>query len=107
MPRRKRPPVLVHLTLPAKPLTSAEIDAILMTTDSIIGDAVRVGVTLTLNGSRSQKVQRHEWDKLPEYGSLGHLTAVTIGQKIDWHVPPSTIHWKGWGNGRYPTLCQR
>lgn len=51
---------------------------------SIIGDAGRAGVTLILNGSRSQKVQRHEWDKLPEYGALSHLTAVTIGQKIDW-----------------------
>lgn len=84
MPRRKRPPVPIHLSLPDEPPTQAEIDAILMATDSIIGDAGRAGVTLILNGSRSQKVQRHEWDKLPEYGALRHLTAVTIGQKIDW-----------------------
>lgn len=84
MPRHKRPPIPVHLSLPDEPPTQAEIDAILMATDSIIGDAGRAGVTLILNGSRSQKVQRHEWDKLPEYGALRHLTAVTIGQKIDW-----------------------
>lgn len=84
MPRHKRPPIPVHLSLPDEPPTQAEIDAILMATDSIIGNAGRAGVTLILNGSRSQKVQRHEWDKLPEYGALSHLTAVSIGQKIDW-----------------------
>lgn len=86
MSRRKRPPIPVHLSLPNEPPTQAEIDAILMATDSIIGDAGRAGVTLILNGSRSQKTLRHGWDKLPNYGDLSHLTAVTIGQKIDWCI---------------------
>ncbi|HUM69764.1 MAG TPA: hypothetical protein PLK31_13075, partial [Chloroflexota bacterium] len=94
MSRHKRPPIPVHLSLPAEPPTQAEIDAItsallsasLMATDSITGDAGRAGVTLIPNGSRSQKARRHEWDKLPEYGALSHLTAVTIGQKIDWCI---------------------
>ena len=86
MPRRKRPPIPVHLSLPDEPPTQAEIDATLMATDGIIGDAGRAGVTLILNGSRSQKALRHQWDKLPEYGALSHLTAVAIGQKIDWCI---------------------
>ncbi|MFO7682012.1 MAG: hypothetical protein R6X34_18365 [Chloroflexota bacterium] len=86
MSRRKRPPIPVHLSLPDEPPTQAEIDAILMATDSIIGGAGRAGVTLILNGSRSQKALRHEWDKLPEYGALSHLTAVVIGNKIDWCI---------------------
>jgi hypothetical protein len=57
-----------------------------MATDSIIGDAGRAGVTLILNGSRSQKARRHGWNNLPESGALSHLTAVTIGQKIDWCI---------------------
>ncbi|HRQ42428.1 MAG TPA: RQC domain-containing protein [Chloroflexota bacterium] len=85
-PAINRPPNPVHLTLPAEPPTQAEIDAILVATNSIMGDAGRAGVTLILNGSRSQKARRHEWDKLPEYGALSHLTAVTIGQKIDWCI---------------------
>jgi hypothetical protein len=75
MPRRKRPPIPVRLSLPEEPPTPAEIDAILMATDSIISVAGRAGVTLILNGSRSQKALRHEWDKLPDYGALSYLTA--------------------------------
>jgi acetolactate synthase regulatory subunit len=55
----------------------------LMATDGIISVAGRAGVTLILNGSRSQKALRNEWDKLPDYGALSYLTAVTIGQQID------------------------
>jgi hypothetical protein len=86
MPRRKRPPIPVHLSLPEESPTPAEIDAILMATDSIISVAGRAGVTLILNGSRSQKALRNEWDKLPEYGALSYLTAVTIGQQIDYCI---------------------
>jgi hypothetical protein len=57
-----------------------------MATDSIIGSAGRAGVTLILNGSRSQKALRQGWDQLPEYGVLNHLTAVAIGQRIDWCI---------------------
>ncbi len=86
MPRHKRSPIPVHLSLSDESPTQAEIDAILMTTDSIIGDAGRAGVTLILNGSQSQKALRHEWDKLPNYGDLSYLTAVAIGQRIDWCI---------------------
>ena len=61
--RRRRPPIPVTLLLPAEPPTqdkscperSRGIDAVLMATDSIIGQAGRVGVVLILNGSRSKK----------------------------------------------------
>lgn len=86
MTRRKRPRIPVHLTYPSEPPTAAEIDAILMATDSIISFAGRAGVTLILNGSRSQKALRNGWDKLPEYGALSHLTAAAIGERIDWCI---------------------
>ncbi|HRQ42425.1 MAG TPA: hypothetical protein PLD25_31300 [Chloroflexota bacterium] len=96
MPHYKGSPNSVHLSLPAEPATQAEIDAItsallsasLMATDSIIGDAGRAGVTLILNGSRSQKARRHEWDKLLEYGALSHLTAVAPPHQ---HNQPATF----------------
>lgn len=84
--RRKRPPVPVTLTLPAEPPAQEEIDAILMATDAIISQAGRNGVVLILNGSRSQKVKRWEWDQLPDYGALSHLTAKEIGTKVDWCI---------------------
>lgn len=86
MTRRKRPRIPVNLTLPAEPPSEAEIDAVLMATDAIISQAGRNGVVLILNGSRSQKVKRWEWDKLPEYGRLSHLTAKEIGTKVDWCI---------------------
>jgi superfamily II DNA helicase RecQ len=84
--RRKRPFIPVTLTLPAEPPTDEEIDAVLMATDAIISQAGRAGVVLILNGSRSQKVYRWEWDKLPDYGRLRHLTAKEIGTKVDWCI---------------------
>jgi hypothetical protein len=78
MPRRKRPPIEVRLVLPAEPPTEDEIDAVLMTTDAIIGQAGRSGVTLILNGSRSKKALEWEWDRLPDYGALRRLTADQI-----------------------------
>lgn len=63
--RRKRPFIPVTFTLPAEPPTEDEIDAILMATDAIIDQAGRAGVVLILNGFRSQKVKRWEWDKRP------------------------------------------
>ncbi|NHZ72553.1 MAG: hypothetical protein GWP17_05680 [Aquificales bacterium] len=84
--RRKRSPIPVTLTLPAEPPTQAEIDAILMATDAIIGVAGRAGVVLILNGSKSKKALRNEWDKLPEYGVLAQLTAVKIGTLVDWCI---------------------
>jgi len=84
--RRRRPPIPVTLVLPAEPPTQDEIDAILMATDSIIGEAGRSGVVLILNGSRSQKALGWEWDKLPDYGRLRHLTADQIARKVDWCI---------------------
>ena len=86
MPKRRKRRIPVTLTLPAEPPAPAEIDAILMATDAVIGSAGRAGVVLILNGSRSKKALRHEWDKLPEYGALAHLTAVKIGQLVDWCI---------------------
>jgi hypothetical protein len=57
-----------------------------MATDSIIGDAGRTGVVLILNGSRSKKVREWEWDQLPDYGRLQHLTADQIARKVDWCI---------------------
>ncbi len=94
MARQKRPPIPVHLSPPAEPPAQTEIDAILMATDSIIGDAGRAGVTLILNGSRSQKALRHEWDKLPEYGALSHLTAVAINQRLDWCIQQGWLRYE-------------
>ena len=87
--RRRRPPIPVTLVLPAEPPAQEEIDAILMATDAIIGQAGRSGVTLILNGSRSKKALEWEWDKLPDYGALKHLTADQITRKVDW-----CIHYK-------------
>jgi hypothetical protein len=84
--RRRRPPIPVTLVLPAEPPTQDEIDSILMATDSITGQAGRSGVVLILNGSRSQKALEWEWDKLPDYGRLQHLTADEIARKVDWCI---------------------
>lgn len=84
--RRRRPPVQVTLVLPAEPPTQEEMDTILMATDAIVGQAGRSGVTLILNGSRSKKALEGEWDKLPDYGALQHLTADQITRKVDWCI---------------------
>jgi superfamily II DNA helicase RecQ len=84
--RRRRPPIPITLSLPAEPPTREETNAILMATDAVIGQAGRAGVVLILNGSRSQKVKRWDWDKLPEHGLLSHLTAKEIGPKVDWCI---------------------
>jgi len=76
----------VNLVLPAEPPTEQEIDAVLMATDAIIGQAGRSGVTLILNGSRSKKALEWEWDRLPDYGALRRLTADQITRKIDWCI---------------------
>jgi hypothetical protein len=47
--RRRRPPIPVTLTLPAEAPTPEEINAILMATDAIIGQAGRNGVSLILS----------------------------------------------------------
>lgn len=86
MGHRRRRRVPVTLVLPAEPPTQEEIDAVLMATDAIIGEAGRSGVTLILNGSRSKKALRWEWDELPDYGRLKHLTADQITRKIDWCI---------------------
>jgi len=87
--RRRRSPIHVTLVLPAEPPTQEEMDAILMAADAIVGQAGRSGVTLILNGSRSKKALEWEWDKLPDYGALKHLTADQITRKVDW-----CIHYK-------------
>ena len=84
--RRRRPPIPVTLVLPPEPPTQDEIDAIIMATDSIIGQAGRSGVVLILNGSRSKKALEWGWDKLPDYGALKHLTAEQIARKVDWCI---------------------
>ncbi len=84
--RRRRPPIQVTLVLPAEPPTQDEIDAILMATDAIINQAGRSGLTLILKGSRSKKALEWEWDKLPDYGALRHLTADQITRKVDWCI---------------------
>ncbi|MEA3340297.1 MAG: RQC-minor-1 family DNA-binding protein [Chloroflexota bacterium] len=86
MSRRRRRRVPVTLVLPAEPPAREEIDVILMAADAIVGRAGRSGVTLILNGSRSKKALRWEWDKLPDYGALEHLTADQITRKIDWCI---------------------
>jgi len=86
MSRRHRPPIPVTLVLPAEPPTQDEIDAILMAADAIVGRAGRSGLTLILNGSRSQKVLEWELDQLPDYGALCHLTSKEIGYKVDWCI---------------------
>jgi hypothetical protein len=84
--RRRRPPVPVTLVLPAEPPAQEEIDTILMAADAIVGAAGRSGVTLILNGSRSKKALECEWDRLPDYGALRHLTADQIMRKVDWCI---------------------
>jgi hypothetical protein len=84
--RKRRPNIPVTLTLPADAPSQAEIDAILMATDAIIGQAGRNGVGLILKGSRSQKAFDWAWDQLPEYGLLGQLTTKEIGAKVDWCI---------------------
>ena len=84
--RRRRPPISVTLVLPAEPPTQDEMDVILMAADAIINQAGRSGLTLILNGSRSKKALEWEWDKLPDYGALCHLTADQITRKIDWCI---------------------
>ncbi|MCP4421751.1 MAG: hypothetical protein GY805_34495 [Chloroflexi bacterium] len=87
MPRqRKKRYIPVRLTLPDELPTQMEIDAILMATDAIIGTVGRAGVVLILNGSKSQKALRHEWDKLPDYGALSHLPAKKIGGLVDYCI---------------------
>ena len=87
MPRRRgRPPISVTLVLPAEPPTQDEIDVILMGADAIVGQAGRSGLTLILNGSRSKKALEWEWDQLPDYGALQHLTADQITRKVDWCI---------------------
>jgi hypothetical protein len=86
MSRRRRPPIPVTLVLPAEPPTQDEIDAILMAADAIVGRAGRSGLTLILNGSRSQKALEWGWDQLPDYGALRHLTSKEIGYKVDWCI---------------------
>jgi len=76
----------VTLVLPAESPTQKEIDVILMATDAIVGQAGRSGVTLILNGSRSKKALEWEWDELPDYGALRHLTADQITRKVDWCI---------------------
>ena len=84
--RRRRPPISVTLVLPAEPPTQDEIDVILMAADAIINQAGRSVLTLILNGSRSKKALEWEWDQLPDYGALQHLTADQITRKIDWCI---------------------
>jgi len=84
--RRRRSPISVTLVLPAERPAQKEIDAVLMATDAIIGRAGRSGVTLILNGSRSKKALEWEWDRLPDYGALRHLTADQITRKVDWCI---------------------
>ncbi len=94
MSRRRRRRIPVTLVLPAEPPTPNEIDAILMATDAVIDRAGRSGVTLILAGSQSKKALEWEWDKLPEYGALRHLTAKAIGPnpslrsrtRVDWCI---------------------
>ncbi len=84
--RRKRSPIPVTLVLPAEPPAQDEINAILMAADAIVGAAGRSGLTLILNGSRSKKALEWEWDQLPDYGALQHLTAEQIARKVDWCI---------------------
>ena len=88
MPRRRhrRRPIQVTLVLPAEAPTQDEIDIILMGADAIINQAGRSGLTLILNGSRGKKALEWEWDQLPDYGRLSHLTADQITRKIDWCI---------------------
>ena len=86
MARKKRHQIPVTLNLPDEPPTPAEIDAIIMTVDAIIGQAGRAGVVLILNGSRSKKVYCWEWEKIAEYGALSYLTGPKIGSLVDWCI---------------------
>ncbi len=92
------------LVLPAEAPTQEEIDAILMAADAIINQAGRSGLTLILNGSRSKKALEWEWDKLPDYGALRHLTADQITRKIDWCIHHKWLRLEHNRNG-IPLLC--
>jgi len=94
----------VTLVLPAEAPTQEEIDAILMAADAIINQAGRSGLTLILNGSRSKKALEWEWDKLPDYGALRHLTADQITRKIDWCIHHKWLRLEHNRNG-IPLLC--
>jgi len=59
--RRKRPPIPVRLTLPAEPPTPAEIDAILMATNAIIGTAGRAGVVLVSSTKKIGELMYNGW----------------------------------------------
>jgi hypothetical protein len=61
-----------------------------MAADAIVGQAGRSGVTLILNESCNKKALEWDWDKLPDYDALKHLTADQITRKVDW-----CIHHKG------------
>lgn len=80
MSRRDRPPIPVVLTLPA------EVDAILLAADVIVGRGGRSGLALVLKGSASQKVQAQGWDRSPAYGALSRDTLDEITTKIDWCI---------------------
>jgi len=45
-----------------------------VTTEDIVGQGGRAEVVQILNGSRSKKVREEDWDQLPDYGRLKHLT---------------------------------
>jgi hypothetical protein len=62
------------------------MDTILMAADAIVGQAGQSGVTLILNGSCSKKALEWDWDKLPDYGVLKHLTVDQIIPKMDWCI---------------------
>lgn len=80
MSRRNRPPIPVVLTLPA------EVDAILLAADGIVGRAGRSGLALVLKESASQKVRQQGWDQSPGYGALSHYTVDEITTRVDWCI---------------------
>ena len=84
--RRRRPRIPVTLTLPAEAPSQAEIDAILMVTDAIIGQAGRNGVCLILNGSRSQKVRAWEWDRFLFHSAKGweRVKRLWVDRLLSW-----------------------
>ena len=83
--RRRRSRIPVTLVLPAEPPAPEEID-------SIVGHAGRSGLVLILNGSQSKKALDWEWDKVPDYGALRHLTAKQIARKVGWCIDSGWLH---------------